>query len=207
MKQLPIILIAASLAVCGGNSGRRPPVDATQVQAKVEELVKAEWEKIAKPLPPGADNPGSPDWISWSYRISPPFPAAWPPDGKGIVYYYADAAGFQPGALADAERLGPVWARVKVDITGASPPRLDVLAEEIKVVGTIGVGPLSQEDIELYKSRDSGVAQVCEASTKTDAKALDASAVRRYYCVWTKDSGQSEKIRSYHPEFFKWLGC
>ena len=182
-------------------------MDAKQIQAKVEELVKAEWEKIPKPLPPGADNPGSSDWIGWSYRISPPFPAAWPADGKGTLYFYAYAAGFQPGALADAERLGPVWARVKVDITGASPPRLEVLAKEIKAVGTIGVRPLRQEEIEVYKSSDSVVAQVCEASTKTDAKALDASSVRKYYCAWSRDSGVGNDIQSHHPDFFRWLGC
>ena len=207
MKQLPIILIAVSLAFCGGSSGRRPPMDAKQIKVKVEALVKAEWGIIPKPLPPGADNPGSSDWIGWSYRISPPFPAAWPPDGKGTLYYYAYAAGLQPAGLADAERLGPVWARVKVEVTGASPPRLEVLAKEIKAVGTIGVRPLKQEEIEVYKSSDSVVAQVCEASTKTDAKVLDASSVRKYYCAWGRDSGVGGDIRSYHPEFFRWLGC
>ena len=182
-------------------------MDAKQIQAKVEELVKAEWEKIPKPLPPGADSPGSTAWIGWSYRISPPFPAAWPPDGKGIAYYYAYAAGFQPAALIDAERLGPVWARVKVDATGQSPPRVEVLAKEIKVVGTIGVRPLTKEEIAVYDTGDAVVAQVYEASRKTDAKALDALSVRKYYCAWSKDSGVGENIRRYHPEFFKWLGC
>lgn len=182
-------------------------MDAKQIQAKVEQLVKAEWEKIPQPLPPGADNPGSPGWIAWSYRISPPFPAAWPPDGKGLLYYYAYAAGLQPGVLADAERLGPVWARVKVDATAQSAPQLEILAKEIKVVGTIGVGPLRQEEVAIYGSREVVVAQVWEASTKTDAKALDAPSVRKYYCAWSKDSGVGENIRRYHPEFFKWLGC
>jgi hypothetical protein len=180
---------------------------AKQVQAKVEELVKAEWEKIPKPLPPGADNPGSASWIGWSYRISPPFPAAWPPDGKGIVYYYAYATGFQPAALIDAERLGPVWARVKVDATGQEAPRLEVLAKEIKVVGTIGVRPLTQEEIAVYDTGDAVAAQVCEASRKTDPKALDAPSVRKYYCAWSKDSGVGDDIRKYQPEFFRWLGC
>jgi len=182
-------------------------MDAKQVQAKVEELVKAEWEKILKPLPPGADNPGSAAWIGWSYRISPPFPAAWPPDGKGIVYYYAYAAGFQPAELADAERLGPVWAQVKVDVTGASGPRLEILAKEIKVVGTIGVRPLTKEEIAVYDTGEAVAAQIHEASKKTDTKALDAASARKYYCAWSRDSGQGENIRSYHPQFFNWLGC
>ena len=182
-------------------------MDAKQVQAKVEALVKAEWERIPKPLPSGADNPGSAAWIGWSYRISPPIPAAWPPDGKGVLYYYAYATGFQPAALIDAERLGPVWARVKVDATGASAPRLEVLAKEINVVGTIGVRPLTQEEITVYDTGDAVVAQVCEVSTKPDAKVLDAPSVRKYYCAWSKDSGVGKDIRTYHPEFFRWLGC
>jgi hypothetical protein len=207
MKQVPVILIAALLTVCGVARGQRPAVDAKQIQAKVEELVKAEWEKIPKPLPPGADSPGSAAWIGWSYRISPPFPAAWPPDGIGIVYYYAYATGFQPAALADAERLGPVWARVKVDATGQEALQVEVLAKEINVVGTIGVRPLTQEEITVYDTGDAVAAQVCEASRKTDAKALDAPSVRKYYCAWSRDSGQGETIRRYHPEFFRWLGC
>ncbi len=182
-------------------------MDAKQVQAKVEQLVKAEWEKIPKPLPPGADNPGSAAWIGWSYQISPPIPAAWPPDGKGVLYYYAYATGFQPAALIDAERLGPVWARVKVDATGQEALQVEVLAKEINVVGTIGVRPLTQEEIAVYDTGDAVAAQVCEASRKTDAKGLDAPSVRKYYCAWSKDSGVGENIRRYHPEFFKWLGC
>ena len=182
-------------------------MDAKQVQAKVEALVKAEWERIPKPLPPDADNPGSAAWIGWSYRISPPIPAAWPPDGKGVLYYYAYATGFQPAALIDAERLGPVWARVKVDATGASAPRLEVLAKEINVVGTIGVRPLTKEEIAVYDIGDPVVAQVYEASRKTDAKALDAPSVRKYYCAWSRDSGVGHDVRKYQPEFFRWLGC
>jgi hypothetical protein len=207
MKPLPVILIAVSLAFCGGNRGRRPPMDAKQIQAQVEELVKAEWEKIPKPLPPGADSPGSTAWIGWSYRISPPFPAAWPPDGKGVLYYYAYATGFQPAALADAERLGPVWARVKVDTTGQEALQVEVLAKEINVVGTIGVRPLTKEEIAVYDTGDTVVAQVYEASRRTDAKALDAPSVRKYYCAWSRDSGVGKDISSYHPEFVKWLGC
>jgi hypothetical protein len=207
MKQLAIIPIAVSLTICGDNWGQRPAMDAKQVQAKVEELVKAEWEKIPKPLPAGAGNPGSPSWIGWSYRISPPFPGVWPPDGKGVVYYYGYASGFQPAGLIDAERLGPIWARVKVDVTGQSPPRLELLAKEIKVVGTIGVRPLTKEEIAVYDTGDAVAAQVCEASRKIGTKALDAASVRRYYCAWSKDSGVGDDIRKYQLEFFRWLGC
>jgi hypothetical protein len=189
MRQSLLILGAVLLTVCGVNSSRRPAVEAKQIRAKVEALVKAEWEKIPKPLPLGADNPGSPAWIGWSYQISPPFPGAWPPDGKGIVYYYAYATGFQPAALADAERLGPVWARVKVDAAGQEAPQLEVLAKEIKVVGTIGVRPLTPEESTVYQAGESVEAQLCEASTRKDAKVLDASSTRKYYCAWSKDSG------------------
>ena len=207
MRQSLLILGAVLLTVCGVDRSRRPPMDAKQVQAKVEELVKTEWEKIPKPLPPGADNPGSSAWIGWSYQISPPFPGAWPPDGKGIVYYYAYATGFQPAALADAERLGPVWARVQVDAAGQEAPQLEVLAKEIKVVGTIGVRPLTKEEIAVYDTGEAVAAQVYEASRRADTKALDAASARKYYCAWSKDSGVGKDIGSYHPGFFQWLGC
>jgi len=51
MKQDPVILTAVLLASCGLGSGQRPPMDGRQIQTQVEALLKAEREKIAKPLP------------------------------------------------------------------------------------------------------------------------------------------------------------
>jgi len=182
-------------------------MDHKQAQSKVENLVKGAWEKVEKPLPPGAESPGSPAWIGWSSRISPPFPAGWPPDGKGSLYYYAYATGFSPSRLADAEVLGPVWARVKVDAHGKSAPQLEILAKEIKEVGIVGVRPLKKEEIAVYKAEESVVAQVFEASRKTGTKAMQAPLIRQYYCAWSKDTGVGDAIQQYHPEFFRWLGC
>jgi hypothetical protein len=56
MKQLPVIFIAVLLTVCGVDRGRRPAVDAKQIQAQVEALLKAAREKIAKPLPDAWQN-------------------------------------------------------------------------------------------------------------------------------------------------------
>jgi hypothetical protein len=117
------------------------------------------------------------------------------------------AAGFQPAGLADAERLGPVWARVKADTAGQASPRLELLAKEIKAVGTIGVRPLTKEEIAVYRTADAVAPRVHEASRRTDAKAIDAPSVRRYYCAWSKDSGVGDDLRKYQPEFFRWLGC
>jgi hypothetical protein len=84
---------------------------------------------------------------------------------------------------------------------------VEVLAKEIKVVGTIGVRPLTKEEIAVYDTGDAVATQVYEASRKTDSKALDAPSVRKYYCAWSKDSGVSKEIGTYHREFFRWLGC
>jgi hypothetical protein len=56
MKQMPTIAVVVLLAVVGIQVGRRPAVDAKQIQAQVEALLKAAREKIAKPLPNGWQN-------------------------------------------------------------------------------------------------------------------------------------------------------
>jgi hypothetical protein len=182
-------------------------LSAEQAASKVEEVVKAEWEKMPKPLPPGADSPGSPDWVGWQYRLSPPFPAAWPPDGEGVVCYYAYSTGFSPARLADAEVLGPVWARVKVDARGRSAPQLQILDRVIKEAGVIGVQPLGKNEVAASMDGDSAAEQIIQASTRTDAKPLATPLIRQYYCAWNRNAGVAEAIRPFHPEFFKWLDC
>ena len=182
-----------------------------QIRNNVNELVKAQWRKVEPSLPSGPEgrplNPSSPDYRFWEYRISPPFPVAWPPDGKGLVYYYAYAAARNPSVLVDGEWLGPLWARIKVDATSRSGPQLEILTREIKEVGQLGVRPLTKEEIDIYNSADSVTAELYDNLQRADLKGLNAPLIRRYYCAWARDTGMGRAIRTYHPEFFEWLGC
>lgn len=182
-----------------------------QIRSKVDELIKAQWGKVEPSLASRPDgqpiDPSSPDYKFWEYRISPAFPAAWPPDGKGLVYYYAYAAARNPSVLMDGEWLGPLWARVKVDATSRAVPQLEILTREIKEVGTIGVRPLTKEEIDICNAADSVTAELYDTLQRADLRRLNAPPIRQYYCAWGRDTGMGRAIRTYHPEFFKWLGC
>src|SRR5512139_1264276 len=65
-------------------------------------LLDAQWKNIEPvvPIKPGED-PGL--GVFWRYRISPPFPSHWPPDGSLKLIYYVYAAGLSPRRLVDGE--------------------------------------------------------------------------------------------------------
>ncbi len=196
--------LAFSLAAVQGKPAEEIAID--KIRAEVEKVVQEQWAKIAQAIPPCPGDPGTPGWISWEYRISPPFPETWPPKGTGRVFYYAYAAGLEMG-LVDAERLGPIWARVAVSTTPGSPPRVEILTREVKILDTIGVRPLTRDEVRIFQQRNAVEKQVHAVSSQTDLKGLDAKAVRGYYCPWCRNTGMAEQIRKLHPEFFRWLSC
>ncbi|MBZ5565159.1 MAG: hypothetical protein LAP13_22400 [Acidobacteriia bacterium] len=181
-------------------------MDVQKIRAEVDKVIQAQWVEIAKAIPPVPGDPGSPGWISWEYRISPPFPETWPPKGTGRVFYYAYAAGREL-SIVDGERLGPVWARVAVNAKTGSPPHVEILTREIKILGTVGVRPLTNDEVRIFQQGDAVEKQIHAVLSQTDLKGLDAKAVRGYYCAWCQNTGMDEQIRKLHPEFFKWLSC
>ncbi len=195
-------LVALSFTALQGKPATE--MDVQEIRARVEKIIQEQWAKIAKSIPRPPGGPDSPGWVGWEYRISPPFPEAWPPKGTGRVFYYAYAAGRELG-LVDGERFGPVWARVTVNARPGSPPQVEILTREIKVLGTVGVGPLMIAEARIFQQRDAVERQIYAVSSQTDMNGLDATAVRTYYYHWCWNTGMTEQIRKLHPEFFQWL--
>ena len=179
-------------------------MDIQKIRAEVDKVIQPQWVEIAKSIPPVPGGAGSPGWVGWEYRISPPFPETWPPKGTGHVFYYAYAAGRAFG-LVDGERFGPVWARVAVNAKSGSPPQVEILTRDIKILGTVGVRPLTSAEARIFQQRDAVEKQIYVVSSQTEMNGLDAKAVRGYYWQWCWNSGMAEQIRKLHPEFFKWL--
>ncbi len=78
---------------------------------------------------------------------------------------------------------------------------------EIREVGTIGVRPLSREEIDAYNSADSVTAKLCDAMQGAGLRGLNVPLMREYYCAWGRDTGMGRAIRTYDSEFYKWLAC
>ncbi len=170
----------------------------------VKQFFRAEWNKLLERTEgPSGTAPADP---LWQTRISPPFPDSWPPDGDNAVVYYAYAAGRSLG-LHDAERLGPVWAKLTVKLDAKTPPRLEVLERDLVIRGTHGVRPLTASEAKVFQTRDQVEALVEDSARQRGADALDNPRVRAYYCLWARTSGIGALIRPKHPEFFRWLNC
>jgi hypothetical protein len=169
---------------------------------EIESLVQAEWKKLRDKLP----RPASPqESASWEYQLTPAIPAAWPPDGKGIVYYYAFAYGTRMD-LRDAQPVAAPWARITSG--GQSAPRLEILKKEIKQIGIEGVRPLRQEEIKIFDQRATVDGEIRNLASKTSLAGIDPKRVRQFFQFWCSTHGViAEQLRPRHPQFFAWVGC
>ena len=177
-------------------------MDPESLRQEVELLVKAEWKKISDKLPSAA----SPhEFTSWDYEITPAIPASWPPDGKGVVYYYAYAYGMRMN-LMDAQLVAAPWGRIIWD--GKSVPRLEILEKEIKQIGTQGVRPLRKEEIKMFDQRAAVEEQIRNLASRTSLAGIDSKPLRQFFQFWCSTNGViAEQLRPQHPEFFDWVGC
>lgn len=180
-------------------------MDSESYRKQVETLVKTAWGKIDATNPP---QKSLGDFVSWRHAISPPIPASWPPNGKGVLYYYAFAYGTSPARLADGQFVGAPWAKVTVDVKGDSPPQLEILRDDIKEVGIQGVRPLATDEIAALKQRPEAEARVMELSKETSLPPGPSESMRSYYSLWCATNGTiAGQLRPHHKDFFTWVGC
>lgn len=171
---------------------------------EVESIIKVSWANIKSGLPaPRSFN----EFVSWDYAIAPAIPAAWPPDGKGVVYYYTFAYGSNPARLVDGQFVAAPWAQVKVDVARGAP-ELEILSKGIKEIGIQGVRPLREEEIKIFNQRAAVEEQIQTLSRKTSLHAIDAKRLKEFFQLWCSTNGViAEELRRKHPQFFEWVGC
>jgi hypothetical protein len=177
-------------------------MDPQSRRQEVDSLVQAEWKKLRDKLPRAASPQ---EFTSWEYQLTPPIPAAWPPDGQGIVYYYAFAYGTRMD-LRDAQSFAAPWARITVE--GESAPRLEILEKAIQQVGIQGVRPLREEEARILSQRAVVEGQIHRLTAKTSLAGIDPRPLREYFQFWCSTHGViAEQLRPRHPQFFAWAGC
>lgn len=140
--------------------------------------------------------------ISSTLRLTPPIPAAWPPNGRTFVYTYA--ARFDP-SLHDAERTTPPWGRLVItNDAGRAALAFDELATQLGAAEPQGFRPVGKDD-PIIAQQKSAQASVLNATSEA---ALDAVAVRAYYCAWFRYNGVvAARVRPRHADFVRWLAC
>ena len=170
-------------------------------------LVDVQWKKIepAVSIRPGEDPALG---VFWRYRISPPFPSRWPPDGSLQLIYYAYAAGLSPRRLVDGEYVAAPWGRVEVDPRGSGEPKFRRLSEKLREIGIQGVRPLTPEEMAIFQKEASAEAYLATVTSLTDTNEKDLRMLRDYFCMWCQFNGHIvREIRPAHEKFFRWLGC
>jgi hypothetical protein len=168
------------------------PGELPSVRARVTQVVEESAKEVAK-------------GTSWRPRVSPPFPLAWPPDGGGAVDYYAFAFSFDP-RLADGERLGAPWARVRVE-GRSGDPRLEILTRRIEDRGIQGVRPLSKQEAAVLRDTAAMEEKLLGILVSRQRWPIAADDVREYYCLWVGLNAVARDIRPRHEAFFAWLDC
>jgi photosystem II stability/assembly factor-like uncharacterized protein len=148
----------------------------------------------------------------------PPFPSAWPPDGKGTVYYYAYSVivtnpmelrqmggqmvtvHFMPEVVVFAP-----WARVALDTTHHDDGEVEILARSVE---TLGADP-----------RILHVHSVCDTGERQEERLVDLMRARgsppteeadltAHYCAWIAENRRAaEWVRGRHHAFYEWLAC
>lgn len=140
--------------------------------------------------------------MSSTVRLTPPLPAAWPPNGRTFVYAYA--ARFDP-SLHDAERTTPPWGRLVItNDAGRAALAFDERATQLGAAEPQGFRPVGKDD-PIVAQQKPAQASVLNATSEA---ALDAVAVRAYYCAWFRYNGVvAARVRPRHAEFVRWLAC
>jgi hypothetical protein len=158
------------------------------------------WGRILRAAP---SDPQSPDFTGWSYRLTPPLPEAWPPDGLPTLLAYAYPCGFSP-QLRDAERVGAPWARVEREKD--SWLRWTLLCEEIREMGIQGVWPLRAEELAVLQGSSSAPAALGAMTQIHQDGGPIADLVRAFYGHWLRCNGViARHLQEQHRDFFDWV--
>jgi hypothetical protein len=173
---------------------------------QIEPIIKAEWAKLNAGIPPVRSFK---EFKSWSFAISPAIPAAWPPNGSGVVHYYAYARAVNPMMLMDGEFTAAPWARLTVDTTRqGSNPAIEILMTEVREIGIQPVRPITAKEQALFEKDHLADDELRAMSQRTSAGWFRARLARRYLRAWCDlNSTIAALLRRRHKPFFRWAGC
>jgi len=199
MRQIPplaLLLVAALLAGAAAPAARMSSATVTaKAKTALEDVFKqrslAGNEEIKKT--PNSEFRRFP----WQVNLSPIFPAAWPPEGKSVIYGYARA--FDTG-LHDAERVGNIWAEARLS---GEAVKIEAVHAAIEDLGPQGFRPIGRDDPVIALNE---IAQDRLLAAKSE-KDFDED-VRKFYCRWRRYNGViAAKIEPLQQGFFGWLAC
>jgi hypothetical protein len=182
----------------------------SQFNTQAESLVKSAWDKFYRP------NMSKGTSYFWTYKISPPFPLCFPPNGSGKICYYAYAYSIKDASgnfCVDSELKAAPWAKVIIDTTGNTISTLQLLNKQVKKIGQQGMGPVNFSKLKRYNQAelDGIFEQLCKITSSTNVQNdnEEIGNLKEFYCLWTTrfESLVSDEIKPDQREFLLWLNC
>ncbi len=185
----------ANLCISSAQGGGR------MMASEFRDRLEAEWRKIRNTAEETASGP-----VVWSYRVSPPFPAFWPPNSSRKAYYYIYAAGnYLRGGLSDGDLVAPPWARIGVS---GEASEMELLSDRLRRIGVQGVRPLSGAEADVYAQSDQTERYLLGLSSQPDDMSPKTQTLKKYYCIWTSHNGIiADALRPRQETFIRWLDC
>jgi hypothetical protein len=164
-------------------------------------LLDAGWSELSVPASPPGERPG----VSWSWRLSPPFPSEWPPREESRIVYYAFAEGFDLSVM-DGVRVGAPWLRLEVPVSGHAPPVLIPMRGSVEELGIQGVRPLSAAEVAESGGSES-IGTLLGSLMARPGEPGDARVrLSACYGFWTRNNGViAQAIAPLYRDFFDWL--
>ena len=195
-----VTFMISFLALSTTGHTKSPPQ--VQNEAEGERLLQSDWQKIARKYP---SNTADSRAIAWSYRVTPPLPLQWPPDGGRKVVYYAFPEGLVLGG-GDLLKVGKPWATVTIG--AGSEPEVRILRSSIEGISSLGVRPLSAEEAAVAKASTGGPKLLRKLASLPAVGSREAAIIRNFYCGWLQgNSVIASQLRPNHAGFFAWLDC
>jgi hypothetical protein len=190
---LIIMLLASSLVAEG---------KALAGERDIKGLIESDWVAIQSQY---VFDPGNPQSIGWEYKITPGFPAAWPPQGNVALVYYGYPYGFSSN-LRDGEHIGKPW--VRVEVAPDKEPVKKVLLRKIFKIGTQGIRPLDSREVHIAENgllAQDYLGKLTGLPAEQNPKTV---MMRDYYCLWLRtNSVVGGLLRKQHADFIAWLPC
>ena len=157
-----------------------------ELDSRVERALATSWRAL--------------DHGTWQQRRTTFFPAAWPPDGRLVVYAYAA----RTGDVSDGERIARPFAKATVALDGTIA--IEPIASALVELGIQGFWPVLRTDIDRQLALGDRLLAALRTARKTGD--VERGLVHDYYGRWRGWNGQIATVLDpMHGAFFAYAGA
>ena len=138
-------------------------------------------------------------------KMTPPFPATWPPAGNRTVVYFAYSREGLPTGMVRYQVYSP-FARVELSITSGTTAALHLTRLKPRLLPYTETESLRGDPAEQTTAAQEALFKLITSPAPSRFNPALAEPMRRTYQAWIgQHSGLATVIRKHVPQFFAWL--